>query len=88
MSIAEWVEQDTTLKLKEKLHRQLDELHDARRLAKVECLLDEENFDDDYVHTPEEEAIIDEALRELDAGRGIPLAEVDARIQEMFRQWK
>ena len=85
MSIAECIDQRAALK--EKLHRQIDALHDVRQLTKLECLLDE-NDDEDYVHTPEEEAIIDEALRELDAGLGIPLAEVDAKIQEMFRRWK
>jgi len=89
--IAEWVDQDTTQELhelKEKLHRQIDNLHDVGRLSKLEWLLDEENCDVIYFHTPEEDAIIDEAIRELDAGLGIPLAEVDRRIQEMFRQWK
>jgi len=87
--IAEWVDQETTQELqelKEKLHRQIDDLHDVGRLSKLEWLLDEENCDVIYFHTPKEDAIIDEAIRELDAGLGIPLAEVKREIQEMFRQ--
>ena len=87
--VAEWVDLETTQEvqeLKEKLHRQIDDLHDVGRLSKLEWLLDEENCDVIYYHTPEEEAIIDEAIRELDAGLGILLAEVDREIQEMFRQ--
>jgi hypothetical protein len=41
-----------------------------------------------YYHTPEEDAIIEEAIRELDAGLGIPLAEVERKMRERFRQWK
>ena len=89
MSVAEWVDEKMTLELKKKLHRQIDELHDVKQLSRLEYLLDEENDDDDYVHTPEEEAIIDEALRELDAGLGIPLAEVLRHIEEERRRlWK
>ncbi len=81
MSVLEYTDRETEL-LKEKLHRQIDELHDFERLSKIEGLLDFESCDIVYTHTPEEEAIIDEAIRDLDAGFGIPLNEALRRIEE------
>ncbi|MGL6195878.1 MAG: hypothetical protein ACRC2T_13765 [Thermoguttaceae bacterium] len=41
--------------------------------------------EDIYVHTPEEDAILDKAIEELDAGLGVPQSTVDTQIQKMLQ---
>lgn len=42
--------------------------------------------DEVYVHTLEEAKIIQDAIAELDAGKGIPHHVFDAKVQDIFRQ--
>ncbi len=82
MSIAEYTGQETDLK--QILHFKIDQIQSIDKLRKLDEYAALLANDEIYIHTPEEAAITDETISEMDAGLGIPHAVVNAEIRERF----